>query len=103
MPAPRIGGNETGPLRATDELFEAAADHRSDEHGDEGDRRRTQQAVQRVLGRLSDRERQILTSRFGLGGTDELTLERIGPTWESARSESVRSSRVPRESSASLP
>ncbi len=61
-----------------DELFEAAADHRSDEHEYESDRRRTQQAVQRVLGRLSDRERQILTSRFGLGGTDELTLERIG-------------------------
>jgi RNA polymerase primary sigma factor len=61
-----------------DELFEAAADHRTDEYEYESDRRRTKQTVQRVLSRLSDRERQIMTSRFGLGGADELTLERIG-------------------------
>jgi RNA polymerase primary sigma factor len=63
---------------AHDDLFEAAADHRSDEHEYESDRLRTQEAVQRVLSRLSDRERLIVTSRFGLGGADELTLERIG-------------------------
>jgi RNA polymerase primary sigma factor len=61
-----------------DEMFEAAADHRSDEYEYESDRRRTQETVQRVLSRLSDRERQILSSRFGLGGATELTLERIG-------------------------
>jgi RNA polymerase primary sigma factor len=61
-----------------DELFEAAADHRSDEYEYESDRRRTQAAVQRVLSRLNDREREILSSRFGLGGANELTLERIG-------------------------
>jgi RNA polymerase primary sigma factor len=61
-----------------DEMFEAAPDHRSDEYEHEADRRRTQEAVQRVLSRLNDRERQILSSRFGLGGASELTLERIG-------------------------
>jgi len=61
-----------------EELFESAADHRSDEYEFESDRRRTQEAVQRVLSRLNDRERQILSSRFGLGGASELTLERIG-------------------------
>jgi RNA polymerase primary sigma factor len=61
-----------------DEMFEAAADHRSDEYESETDRRRIQDAVHRVLSRLDDRERQILASRFGLGGANELTLERIG-------------------------
>jgi RNA polymerase primary sigma factor len=31
-----------------------------------------------MLGRLNDRERQILVSRFGLGGANELTLEQLG-------------------------
>src|SRR3954447_20564539 len=52
-----------------DEMFEAAADHRTDEHEYENDHRRNQEAVQGMLGRLNDRERQILVSRFGLGGS----------------------------------
>jgi RNA polymerase primary sigma factor len=61
-----------------EEMFEAAADHRTDEHEYESDHRRNQEAVQGMLGRLNDRERQILTSRFGLGGSSELTLEQLG-------------------------
>jgi RNA polymerase primary sigma factor len=61
-----------------EEMFEAAAGHRSDEHEYESDQRRNQEAVQGMLGRLNDRERQILVSRFGLGGAIELTLEQLG-------------------------
>ena len=61
-----------------EEMFEAAADHRSDEHEYESDHRRNQETVQGMLGRLNDRERQILVSRFGLGGASEQTLEQLG-------------------------
>jgi RNA polymerase primary sigma factor len=61
-----------------EEMFEAAADHRYDEHEYESDHRRNQEAVQGMLGQLDDRERQILVSRYGLGGANELTLERLG-------------------------
>ena len=61
-----------------DEMFDAAADHRSDERETESDHRRNQETVQGMLGRLSDRERQILVSRYGLNGSAELTLEQLG-------------------------
>jgi RNA polymerase primary sigma factor len=31
-----------------------------------------------MLGRLDDRERRVLTSRYGIGGADEQTLEQLG-------------------------
>ena len=61
-----------------EEMFEAAADHRADEYESESEHRRNQEAVQGMLGRLSERERQILVSRYGLGGADERTLEQLG-------------------------
>jgi RNA polymerase primary sigma factor len=61
-----------------DEMFDAAADHRSDERETESDHRRNQETVRGMLGRLSDRERQILVSRYGLNGSAELTLEQLG-------------------------
>jgi len=61
-----------------EEMFEAAADHRTDEHEYEAAQRRTREAVQGLLGRLSDRERRVLTSRFGLEGTVAHTLEQLG-------------------------
>lgn len=61
-----------------EEMFEVAADHRSDEYERESDHRRNQETVQGMLGRLNERERQILVRRFGLGGTSELTLEQLG-------------------------
>ena len=59
-------------------MFDAAADHRSDEHETESDHRRNQEAVQGMLGRLNDRERRILVSRYGLNGSSEMTLEQLG-------------------------
>ena len=47
-----------------EEMFEAAADHRTGEYEYESDHRRNQEAVQGMLGRLNDRERQILVSRL---------------------------------------
>jgi RNA polymerase primary sigma factor len=61
-----------------EEVFEAASDRRSDEHEREGDRRRAQEAIGGMLGRLDDRERRILTGRYGLGGTGGMTLEQLG-------------------------
>jgi RNA polymerase primary sigma factor len=61
-----------------EDMFEAAADHRSHEREFENDPRRNQETVQGMLGRLSDRERQILVSRYGIGGASEQTLEQLG-------------------------
>jgi len=61
-----------------EEMFEAAADHRTGEHEYESDHRRNQETVAGMLGRLNDRERLILTNRFGLGGASEMTLEQLG-------------------------
>ncbi len=61
-----------------DDLFEAAADNRTDEHEYESAQRRMRDAVKGMLGRLDDRERKIIVSRFGLDGASEQTLESLG-------------------------
>ncbi len=61
-----------------DLVFEATADHRSAAPELENDNLRNEEAVQTMLGQLNDRERRILISRYGIGGADELTLERLG-------------------------
>ena len=61
-----------------DDLFEAAADNRTDEHEYESTQRRMRDAVKGMLGRLDDRERRIIISRFGLDGVGEQTLEQLG-------------------------
>jgi RNA polymerase sigma factor (sigma-70 family) len=61
-----------------EEMFEAAADNRADEHEQEKAQRQQQEAVKGMLGRLDDRERRIIISRFGIGGVDEQTLEQLG-------------------------
>jgi RNA polymerase primary sigma factor len=61
-----------------EEMFEAAADTRSDEHEYESSLKRMQEAIKGMLDRLDERERLIITSRFGLGGTSERTLEQLG-------------------------
>lgn len=61
-----------------EEMFEAAADNRTDEHEYESALKRMQEAIRGMLGRLDDRERKIIISRFGLGGTSEMTLEQLG-------------------------
>ncbi len=61
-----------------EEMFEAAADTRTDEHEYEVARKQNQEAVRGMVGRLDDRERRILTSRYGLEGASEKTLEQLG-------------------------
>jgi RNA polymerase primary sigma factor len=61
-----------------EEMFEAAADNRIDEHEYESAQRRMQEAVKGMLGRLDDRERRIIISRFGINGANEQTLEQLG-------------------------
>jgi RNA polymerase primary sigma factor len=61
-----------------EEMFEAAADNRTDEHEYESALKRMQEAVKGMLGRLDDRERRIIISRYGLNGASEQTLEQLG-------------------------
>jgi RNA polymerase primary sigma factor len=61
-----------------EEMFEAAADNRADEHEYESALKRMQEAVKGMLGHLDERERKIIISRFGLGGVSEQTLEQLG-------------------------
>ena len=61
-----------------EEMFEAAADNRTDEHEYESTLKRMQETIKGMLDRLDDRERLIITSRFGLGGSAERTLEQLG-------------------------
>ena len=62
------------------ELFGSAIDHRTEERECEAerDRRRNQEVVRSVLGRLNARERAIIVSRFGLEGAREKTLHQLG-------------------------
>ena len=61
-----------------EEMFETAADNRADEHEYESALKRMQEAVKGMLGRLDERERRIIISRYGLGGASEQTLEQLG-------------------------
>jgi RNA polymerase primary sigma factor len=61
-----------------DEVFESAAGVRGTEHEAEGNHRQLRETVQRMLSRLDDRERRIISSRFGLDGAMEQTLEQLG-------------------------
>jgi len=61
-----------------EEMFEIAPDIRSDVYEQESGHRRSQEIVQGMLGRLNDRERRVLISRYGIGGADAQTLEQLG-------------------------
>jgi len=61
-----------------EEMFEAAADNRIDEHEYESAQKRMEEAVKGMLGRLDDRERRIIISRYGIAGASERTLEQLG-------------------------
>ncbi len=61
-----------------EEIFEVAADTRSVAHEQEQAQGRIEEVVARMLGRLNDRERRVLISRFGLAGAAEQTLEQLG-------------------------
>jgi hypothetical protein len=49
-------------------MLEAARDHRNDESPSAMEHERRQEVIRGMLGRLNDRERKIIVSRFGLEG-----------------------------------
>jgi RNA polymerase primary sigma factor len=59
-------------------ILQSAADTRADEHDQEKADKQRQREVERLLGRLDDRERRIIASRYGIGGGDEKTRKQIG-------------------------
>ena len=61
-----------------EDMFESATDTRSDEREYESTQRKMQDAVKGMLGRLDDRERRIIVSRYGINGVGEQTLEQLG-------------------------
>jgi RNA polymerase primary sigma factor len=61
-----------------EEMFETRADNRADEHEYESALKKMQAAVKGMLGRLDDRERRVIVSRYGLNGASEQTLEQLG-------------------------
>jgi len=61
-----------------EDMFESAADNRTDEHEYENLQKKMQEAVKGMLGRLDDRERRIILSRYGINGVGEQTLEQLG-------------------------
>src|SRR6202011_3901894 len=62
-----------------DELFEVAADNRSDEHEIVASAEQATHKVNRLLEYLDPRDRQIIRLRAGLdSGSEGMTLEKIG-------------------------
>lgn len=60
-------------------IFGGSADRRSDGHREELLQAQRRETVNHILGQLSERERAILTCRFGLmQGTEPQTLEQVG-------------------------
>jgi len=63
----------------SEELFQASADQRSDQFEQELVNHRQHEAIMRILGRLDERERNIILFRFGLNQeTEPQTLEQLG-------------------------
>lgn len=61
-----------------EEMLESAPDHRA-APASEGDRQHIRAAIAAGLGELDKREREVVSSHFGLGGRNgSLTLEQIG-------------------------
>jgi RNA polymerase primary sigma factor/RNA polymerase sigma factor len=61
------------------ELLDATAEHRSNPYEEESAQRRRELQVGKILACLTDRERQIISSRFGLGEySGPHTLKEVG-------------------------
>jgi RNA polymerase primary sigma factor/RNA polymerase sigma factor len=61
------------------ETFATTQDQRSDQYEQESAQSQRQSQVEKILGRLDDRERKIIISRFGLDHSHEpLTLKEVG-------------------------
>ena len=59
-------------------LQDVLADEKTESVVDNLDKAQLEEATQRCVDRLQERESQILRWRFGLGGESEHTLEQIG-------------------------
>ena len=60
-------------------MFSAAEDARTDQYEQESAQIERESQVEGILKRLDERERQIVTSRFGLTrGQEPLTLKQVG-------------------------
>jgi RNA polymerase sigma factor (sigma-70 family) len=65
-------------LTGYEAMLEAAPDRRNDDCPCETEQERCREAIRGMLGRLNDRERKIIVSRFGLEGTRQKTLDQLG-------------------------
>jgi RNA polymerase sigma factor (sigma-70 family) len=65
-------------LTGYEEMFESAADRRTDEQEALASANRATQQVNRLLDRLDERERRIIQLRAGLNAESGLTLEQVG-------------------------
>jgi RNA polymerase primary sigma factor len=65
-------------LTGQERVIDAASDQRPDGHHCEARQERLQEAVAALLGRLDDRERMIISRRFGFDGAEEKTLREVG-------------------------
>jgi RNA polymerase sigma factor (sigma-70 family) len=62
-----------------DEIFNASEECRTNEHDLESAQRQRKALVSKIMGRLDEREQQIVVSRFGLDhGQEPRTLEEVG-------------------------
>lgn len=62
-----------------EEVLDASPGHRSDPTSQLADQRRREDQVSGIMERLTDRERQIISSRFGIGsGREPMTLKDVG-------------------------
>ena len=59
-------------------MLAAAPDLRDDDRRREVEQERRQEAIQVMLGRLTDRERKIIISHYGINGASEQTLKQLG-------------------------
>jgi RNA polymerase sigma factor (sigma-70 family) len=62
-----------------DEVFHASPDDRGNQYEEEFVNSKQHQVIMSILEQLDDRERSIITHRYGLEhGTEPLTLEQVG-------------------------
>jgi RNA polymerase primary sigma factor len=59
-------------------MLQSAADTRAEEYDREKAQGQYRLEVERLLGRLDDRERRIIAGRYGIGGAGEKTQKQIG-------------------------
>jgi len=74
------------------EMFGTTEDARSDQFEQESSQMQREFQVEKILGRLDEREQRIIIRRFGLKrGKSPSPSNKWGPNWVSRRSESGKS------------